>query len=105
MERSFRPLRMASSISSLLVAMISLEGTYELVTDSLLPLVKYGNEFTSYGWGVIGAIAARVAVTGVLFWAFARVGSFKPLPFSRPSHDGTPQTPTLVTASPAQSDR
>ena len=105
MERSFRPLRMASSIASLVVALISLEGTYELVTDSLLPLVKYGNEFTAYGWGVIAAIAARVAVTGVLFWAFARIGSFKPLPFSRPSHGGTPRTRALVTASPAQSDR
>jgi hypothetical protein len=101
MERSFRPLRMASSIASLLVALFSLEGTYELVMDSLLPLVRYGNEFTAYGWVVIGAIAARVALTGVLFWAFVRFGSAKPLPFSR-----TPQLgQTLVTASPARSDR
>lgn len=96
---------MASSIASLLVALFSLEGTYELVADSLLPLMKYGNEFTAYGWGVIGAIAARMAVTGVLFWAFARIGSSKPLPFSRPSHGGTQLSQTLATASPAQSDR
>jgi hypothetical protein len=106
MERSFRPLRMASSIASLLVALVSLEGTYELVSDSLLPLVKYGNEFTAYGWGVIAAIAARVAVTGVLFWAFARFGSSKPLPLSRTTRVATPQLrQTLMTASPARSDR
>jgi hypothetical protein len=106
MDRSFRPLRMASSIASLLVALFSLEGTYELVTDSLLPLLKYGNEFTVYGWGVIAAIAARVAVTGALFWAFARFGSSKPLPFSRTSRAGVPQlSQTLATASPARSDR
>jgi hypothetical protein len=82
---------MGSSIASLLVALFSLEGTYELVTDSLLPLVRYGNEFTVYGWGVIGAIAARSVITGALLWAFARFGSRKPLPFSKPSQTGTLQ--------------
>lgn len=105
MERSFRPLRMASSLASLLVALVSLEGTYELVTDPLMPLVKSGNEFTAYGWGIIIAIVARVAVTGVLFWAFARFGSSKPLPFSKTSRAVTPLSHTLVTASPARSDR
>jgi len=106
MERSFRSLRMASSIASLLVALVSLEGTYELVSDSLLPLMKGGNEFTAYGWGIIIAIAARVAVTGVLFWAFVRFGGSKPLPFSKTSGAATPQLPqTLVTASPVRSDR
>ena len=103
MERPFRKLRMASAIASLLV---SLEGTYELVTDSLLPLIKDGKGFTAYGWGVIVAIAARVAVTGALVWALARIGGTKPLPFSRRSDAGTlpPERP-LVTASPSRSDR
>jgi len=106
MERSFRPLRRASSIASLLVALFSLEGTYELVMDQLLPLMKGGNEFTAYGWGVIIAIAARVAVTGVLFWAFVRFGSSKPLPFSKTTGAATPPLrQTLVTASPVRSDR
>lgn len=78
MEKSFRPLRMLGSIANLLVALFSLERTYELVMDSLLPLMRYGNEFTAYGWGVIGAIAVRVVITGALFWAFARLGSSKP---------------------------
>jgi hypothetical protein len=106
MEGSLRPLRMASSVASLLVALFSLEGTYELVTATLLPLVKYGNEFTAYGWGVIAAIAARVAITGALFWAFARFRSSKPLPFSGASQADAPHlSKTLVTASPATSDR
>ena len=78
MEKSFRPLRMVGSIASLLVALFSVERTYELVMDSLLPLMRYGNEFTVYGWGVIGAIALRVVITGALFWVFARLGSSKP---------------------------
>ena len=106
MERSFRSLRMASSIASLLVALVSLEGTYALVSGSLLPLMKDGNEFMAYGWGIIIAIAVRVAVTGVLFWAFVRFGGSKPLPFSKTSGAATPQLPqTLVTASPVRSDR
>jgi hypothetical protein len=97
---------MASSIASLLVALVSLQGTYELVTNSLLPLMKNGNEFTAYGWGVIIAIAARVAVTGLLFWAFARFAGSKPLPFSKTSGAATPQLEqTLVTASPVRSKR
>jgi hypothetical protein len=97
---------MASSIASLLVALVSLQGTYELVTNSLLPLMKDGNEFSMYGLGVIIAIAARVAVTGVLFWAFARFAGSKPLPFSKTSGAATPQLEqTLVTASPVRSDR
>ena len=106
MERSFRKLRMASSIASLLVALVSLGGTYELVADSLLPLMKDGNGFTTYGGGVIVAIAARVAITGALFWAFARFGGTRPLPFSRRSDAGTlPLDRSLVTASPTRSDR
>jgi hypothetical protein len=106
MEKSFRPLRMASAIASLLVALFSLEGTYELVMDSLLPLMRYGNEFTVYGWGVIGAIAARVAITGALLWAFARFGSSKPLPFSRRSRAGTLHLgQTSLTPLPARSNR
>jgi hypothetical protein len=59
-----------------------------------------------YGLGVIIAIAARVAVTGVLFWAFARFAGSKPLPFSKTSGAATPQLEqTLVTASPVRSDR
>jgi hypothetical protein len=106
MGRPFGKLRMASSIASLLVALVSLEGTYELVTDSLLPLMEEGNAFTMYGWGVIVAIAARVAVTGALVWAFARFGGTKPLPFSRRPEAGTlPLDRSLVTASTAPSDR
>jgi hypothetical protein len=105
MEKSFRRIRMVSSIASLLVALFSLEGTYELVMDSLMPLVKYGNEFTFYGWGVIGAIAARVALTGALFWAFARFGSSKPLPFSRPSQGTLHLGQTSLAPLPARSDR
>jgi hypothetical protein len=97
---------MASSIASLLVALVSLQGTYELVTNSLLPLMKDGSEFSTYGLGVIIAIAARVAVTGVLFWAFARFAGSKPLPFSKTSGAATPQLEqTLVTASPVRSKR
>jgi Flp pilus assembly pilin Flp len=103
MESPFRKLLMASAIASLLVALVSLEGTYELVTDSLLPLIKDGNGFTAYGWGVIVAIAARVAITGALVWAFARFGGAKPLPFSRRSEaDTRPLERSLVTASPAR---
>ena len=69
---------MVGSIASLLVALFSVERTFELVMDSLLPLVRYGNEFTVYGWGVIGAIALRVVIAGALFWMFARLGSSKP---------------------------
>ena len=106
MERPLRKLRMASSIASLLVALVSLNGTYELVTDSLLPLMKDGNGFTAYGWGVIVAIAVRVALTGLLVWAFARFAGSKPLPFSKTSGAATPQLDqTLVTASPVRSDR
>ena len=106
MERSFRPLRKASSIASLLVALVSLEGTYGLVSDSLLPLMRGGNEFTAYGGGLIVAIAARVAVTGVLLWAFVRFGGSKPLPFSKSPGPATPQLhQTLVTASPVRSER
>jgi hypothetical protein len=97
---------MASSIASLLVALVSLEGTYGLVSGSLLPLMKDGNEFTAYGWSLIIAIVARVALTGVLIWAFARFGSTKPLPFSKTTGAATPPLrQTLVTASPARSDR
>ena len=74
---------MLGSIANLLVALFSLERTFELVMDSLLPLMRYGNEFTAYGWGVIGAIAARVVITGALFWAFARLGSSKPIRLPR----------------------
>jgi len=56
--------REPASITNLVVALFSLEGTYELVMDPLLPLMRYGNEFTAYGWSVIGAIATRVVVTG-----------------------------------------
>ena len=104
MERSSRPLRMVSAIASLLVALFSLEGTYDLVTDSLVPLIRDGNEFTVYGWGVIAAIAARVAITGALFWAFARFAGSKPLPFSRRSPAGTLQQ-TSWTPLRARSDR
>jgi hypothetical protein len=95
MERSFRPLRMLGSIANLLVALFSLERTFELVMDSLLPLMRYGNEFTAYGWGVIGAIAARVVITGALFWAFARLGSSKPLPLLRIARSPSTAAPTL----------
>jgi hypothetical protein len=106
MDRSYRALRMASSIASLLVALVSLGGTYDLVTNSLLPLMRGGNQLTVYGWGISIAIAARVAVTGVLFWAFARFAGSKPLPFSKTSGAATPQLDqTLVTASPVRSDR
>jgi hypothetical protein len=104
MEKSSRPLRMVSAIASLLVALFSLEGTYELVTDSLMPLIRYGSEFTVYGWGVIAAIAARVAITGALFWAFARFAGSKPLPFARRSRSGTLHQ-TSLTPLPARSDR
>jgi hypothetical protein len=97
---------MVSAIASLLVALFSLEGTYELVMDSLLPLMRYGNEFTVYGWGVIGAIAARAAITGALFWAFARFGSSKPLPLSRRSRAGALHLgQASLTPMPAPSDR
>jgi hypothetical protein len=95
MEKSFRPLRMVGSIANLLVALVSLEGTYELVVDSLLPLVRYGNEFTAYGWGVIGAIVARVVITGALFWAFARLGSSKPFHLPHLARSASPSTPTV----------
>ena len=95
MEKSFRPLRMVGSIANLLVALFSLEGTYELVMDSLLPLIRYGNEFTVYGWGVIVAIALRVVITGALFWAFARLGSSKPLPLLRIARSPSTAAPTL----------
>jgi hypothetical protein len=95
MEKSFRPLRMVGSIANLLVALLSLEGTYELVMDSLLPLIRYGNEFTAYGWGVIGAIAARVVITGALFWAFARLGSSKPFHLPHLTRSASPSTPTV----------
>lgn len=95
METSFRPLRMLGSIANLLVALLSLERTLELVMDSLLPLVRYGNEFTAYGWGVIGAIAARVVITGALFWAFARLGSSKPIRLPRMARSTSTAAPTL----------
>lgn len=91
MEKSFRPLRMVGSIANLLVALFSLERTYELVMDSLLPLMRYGNEFTVYGWGVIGAIAVRVVITGALFWAFARLGSSKPFHLPHLARSASPQ--------------
>jgi hypothetical protein len=96
MEKSFRPLRMVGSIANLLVALVSLEGTYELVMDSLMPLIRYGNEFTVYGWGVIGAIVARVVITGALFWAFARLGSSKPFHLAHLARSASPATPTVV---------
>jgi hypothetical protein len=95
MEKSFRPLRMLGSIANLLVALFSLERTFELVMDSLLPLMKYGNEFTAYGWGVIGAIVARLVITGALFWAFARLGSSKPIRFPRMARSSSTPAPTL----------
>ena len=95
MEKSFRPLRMVGSIASLLVALFSLERTYELVMDSLLPLMKYGNEFTVYGWGIIGAIALRVVITGALFWMFARLGSSKPFHLPRLARSASPAAPTI----------
>ena len=104
MEKSSRLLRMVSAIASLLVALFSLEGTYQLVTDSLMPLMRYGNEFTVYGLGVIAAIAARVAITGALCWAFARFAGSKPLPFSSRSRAGTLHR-TSLTPLPARSDR
>ena len=95
MEKSFRPLRMVGSIASLLVALFSLERTYELVMDSLLPLMKYGNEFTVYGWGVIGAIALRVVITGALFWAFARLGNSKPFQLPLFARSASPAKPAI----------
>lgn len=77
---SFRPLRLLGSVVALLAALFWTERAYEIVMDSLLPLMKYGNQFTGYGWGVIGAIAVRVVLAGALFWLFARLGSSKPQP-------------------------
>lgn len=94
METSFRPLRMVGSIASLLVALFSVARTYELVMDSLLPLMRYGNEFTPYGLGIIAAIAARVAITGALFWAFARLGSSRPFHLPHLARSASPAAPT-----------
>ncbi len=71
---------MLGSVVALLAALFWTERAWEIVMDSLLPLVKYGNQFTGYGWGVVGAIAVRVVIAGVLFWLFARLGGSKPLP-------------------------
>ena len=94
MEKS-RPLRMVGSIASLLVALFSIERTYELVMDSLLPLVRDGNEFTVYGWGVIGAIAIRVVITGALFWVFVRLGSSKPFHLPHLARAASPAAPPV----------
>ena len=99
MKGSFRPLRMVGSITSLLVALLSVERTFELVMDSLLPLMRYGNEFTAYGLGVIGAIVARVVITGALFWAFARLGSSKPFHLPHLARSASPDTPTVGSGS------
>ena len=95
MERTFRPLRMVSAIASLLVAILSLERTYELVMDPLMPLVGYGNEFTLYGWGIIAAIALRVVITGALFWAFVRLGSSKPVHLPQLARPRSTAAPTV----------
>lgn len=86
---------MLGAIANLLVALFSLERTFELVMDSLLPLMRYGNEFTAYGWGVMGAIAARLVITGALFWAFARLGSSKPMQLPRMARSTSTAAPTL----------
>ena len=87
MDKSVRPLRLLGSVAALLAALFWTERAYEIAVDSLLPLAKYGNQVTAYGWGVIWAIAVRVVLAGAFFWLFARLGSSKPirLPrFSRP---------------------
>lgn len=95
MEKTFRPLRMVSAIASLLVAVFSLEGTFELVMDSLMPLVRYSNQFTAYGWTVIAAIFFRVVITGALFWSFARLGSSKPVHLPRLARPRSRPAPTV----------
>jgi hypothetical protein len=95
MDKTFRPLRMVSAIASLLVAVFSIERTFELVMDQLMPLVKYGNEFTPYGWGVIAAIALRVVITGALFWAFVRLGSSKPVHLPQLARSRSSAAPTV----------
>jgi hypothetical protein len=95
MERRFRTLRMVSATASLLVAILSIERTFGLVMDQLMPLVRDGHEFTLYGWGVIAAVALRVVITGALFWAFARLGSSKPIHLPQLARSGSPAAPTV----------
>ena len=52
---------------------ISARTAYELLVDSLLHSMTYGNEFTVYGWGVIGAIALRWSSPCPVL-VFARLG-------------------------------
>lgn len=90
---------MVGSIASLLVALFSIERTYEMVMDSLLPLMRYGNEFTIYGWGVIGAIVVRVIITGALFYGFARLGSSKPFHLPHLARSASSAGPTVGSGS------
>jgi hypothetical protein len=77
---------MLGSITALLVALFWVERAYEIVVDSLLPLAKYGNQFTGYGWGVMGSLSVRVVIAGAMFWVFARLGSRKPIHLPRITH-------------------
>jgi hypothetical protein len=83
MEKPFRPLRMLGSITALLAALFWVERAYEIVVDALWPLMRYGNQFTAYGWGVIGDILVRAILAGILFWVFARLGGSKPVHLPR----------------------
>lgn len=83
MDKSFRPLRMLGSIAALLAGLFLLWLGVEVLMDRYAPLVEYGNHTTGYGWGILFQAGMRLAVAGLLFWAFARLGGSKPVHLPR----------------------
>ena len=86
MEKSFRPLRMLGAVTALLAGLFITTLAVEIFLEEYMDLVQYRTHTTSYGWGILARVLARVAIAGGLFWAFGRLGGSKPLPRLGRSH-------------------